>query len=182
VGARFSAPVQTGPGAHPGSCTMDTESFPGVEIGRGVTLTPNPLLVVRSKGLGGLQKGLNLPTYLVDDAINAGMAIQTEGCRLARSASLRPQLNLWLVGRSVDWKELRAFSTVVLAWHVKPHSFAGRHRYFKETCLRHKDRNVFTSQKLSHRCGRTDAFDPVKVTEYGNPRVHFQRKLIRLGL
>ena len=28
-GARFSAPVQTGPGAHPVSCTMGTESFPG---------------------------------------------------------------------------------------------------------------------------------------------------------
>jgi hypothetical protein len=42
VGARFSAPVQTGPGAHPASCTMDTSSFPGVESGRGVTLIPRP--------------------------------------------------------------------------------------------------------------------------------------------
>jgi hypothetical protein len=48
-GARFSAPVQTGPGAHPASCTMGTESFPGVERIRGVTLTPHPLLVPRSK-------------------------------------------------------------------------------------------------------------------------------------
>ena len=30
-GARFSTPVQTGPGAHPASCTMDTGSFPGVK-------------------------------------------------------------------------------------------------------------------------------------------------------
>ena len=44
-GARFSAPVQTGPGAYPASCTMVTESFPGVKSGRGVTLTPHPLLV-----------------------------------------------------------------------------------------------------------------------------------------
>ena len=44
-GARFSAPVQTGPGAHPVSCTMGTGSFPGVKRGRGVTLTPHPLLV-----------------------------------------------------------------------------------------------------------------------------------------
>jgi hypothetical protein len=49
VGARFSAPVQTGPGTHPGSCTMGIRSFPGVECGRGVTLTPHPLLVPRSK-------------------------------------------------------------------------------------------------------------------------------------
>jgi hypothetical protein len=48
-GSRFSAPVQTGPGAHPASCTTGTGSFPGVESGRGVTLTPHPLLVPRSK-------------------------------------------------------------------------------------------------------------------------------------
>jgi hypothetical protein len=30
-GARFSAPVQTGPGAHPASCTMGTGSFLGVK-------------------------------------------------------------------------------------------------------------------------------------------------------
>ena len=42
-GARFSAPVHTGPGAHPASCTMGTESFLGVKSGRGVTLTPHPL-------------------------------------------------------------------------------------------------------------------------------------------
>ena len=29
VEARFSEPVQTGPGAHPASCTMGTGSFPG---------------------------------------------------------------------------------------------------------------------------------------------------------
>jgi len=45
VGARFFARVQTGPGAHPASCTMGTGSFPGVKSGRGVTLTPHPLLV-----------------------------------------------------------------------------------------------------------------------------------------
>jgi hypothetical protein len=39
VGARFSALVQTGPGAHPASCTMGTGSFLEVKSGRGVTLT-----------------------------------------------------------------------------------------------------------------------------------------------
>jgi len=42
VGARFSAPVQTGLGAHPASCTMGTGSFPGVKGGLGVALTPDP--------------------------------------------------------------------------------------------------------------------------------------------
>ena len=45
IGARFSAPVQNGPGAHPASCTIGIVSFPGVKCGRGVTLTPHPLLV-----------------------------------------------------------------------------------------------------------------------------------------
>jgi hypothetical protein len=49
VGARFSAPAQTGPGVHPSSCTMGNGSFPGVESGQGVTLTPYPLLLPRSK-------------------------------------------------------------------------------------------------------------------------------------
>jgi len=44
-GTRFSAPVQIGPGGHPASCTMGTESFPGVKSGQGVTLAPHSLLV-----------------------------------------------------------------------------------------------------------------------------------------
>jgi len=44
-GARFSVPVQTGPEAHPASCTMGTGSFPGVKYGPVVTLTPHPFLV-----------------------------------------------------------------------------------------------------------------------------------------
>ena len=38
---RFSAPVQTGPGAHPASCTMGTGSFLGVKrSGRGADHPP----------------------------------------------------------------------------------------------------------------------------------------------
>jgi hypothetical protein len=48
-GARFFVFVQTGPGAHPASCTMGTGSFPGINSGRGVTLTPHPLLVPWSR-------------------------------------------------------------------------------------------------------------------------------------
>jgi len=47
-GRDFSSPVQTGPGAHPASCTMGTGSFPRVKSGRGVMLTPHPLLVLWS--------------------------------------------------------------------------------------------------------------------------------------
>ena len=44
-GARFSAPVQTGPWDHPASCTMGTGSFVGVKSSWGVMLTPHLLLV-----------------------------------------------------------------------------------------------------------------------------------------
>jgi hypothetical protein len=43
--ARFSALVQTGPGSHRISCTMDIRSFPGLKSGRGVKLIPRPFLV-----------------------------------------------------------------------------------------------------------------------------------------
>ena len=41
-GARFSAPVQTGPGGHPASCSMDTGSFPGGEERPGRDADPSP--------------------------------------------------------------------------------------------------------------------------------------------
>ena len=37
------------PEVHPASCTVGTGSFLGVRCGQGVTLTPYPLLVPRSK-------------------------------------------------------------------------------------------------------------------------------------
>jgi hypothetical protein len=41
-GARISAPVQTGPGVHPASYTMDTGSLPGLKRpGRGVDHAPH---------------------------------------------------------------------------------------------------------------------------------------------
>ena len=58
-GARFSAHVQTGPGAHPASCTMVTGSFLGVKSGRGVTLTPYPQLEQWSR------KGTAIPLLLL---------------------------------------------------------------------------------------------------------------------
>jgi len=48
-GARFSAHVRTGLEDHSPSCVMGTGSFSGVMCGRGVTLTPHPLIVPRSK-------------------------------------------------------------------------------------------------------------------------------------
>ena len=52
MGARFSPPVQTGPGVFPASCTMGTGSFPGVKRpGRG-TDHPPPSSV--PKGLSSL--------------------------------------------------------------------------------------------------------------------------------
>ena len=47
-GARFSAPVQTGPGAHPASCTMGTGVFPGVKAAGASCWPPTPSSVPKS--------------------------------------------------------------------------------------------------------------------------------------
>jgi hypothetical protein len=50
VKARFFAPVQTGPGAHPTSCTIGTGTFPGVKRpGRGVDHPPPSIADVKER-------------------------------------------------------------------------------------------------------------------------------------
>jgi len=44
VGARYSAFIQTSPGAHPASYKMGTGSFPSIKHGRGMVLTNHPHL------------------------------------------------------------------------------------------------------------------------------------------
>ena len=49
-GVRFSAPVQTGPGAHPASMHKVYLVFPAVSSGRGVTLpSPTSSVVVKKE-------------------------------------------------------------------------------------------------------------------------------------
>jgi hypothetical protein len=50
MGTRFSAPVQTGPEAHPASYTMDTGSFPEVKRpGSGVDHPPPSSVEVKKR-------------------------------------------------------------------------------------------------------------------------------------
>ena len=73
-GASFSPPVQTG--AHPTSSTMSTVSFPGVNSGWGMTLTPHPLLVPRSRK----SRAIPLPPYGLHSLYRASVPVQ--GCTL----------------------------------------------------------------------------------------------------
>ena len=76
---RDISPVQTGPGAHPASCKMGTESFLRVKCGRGVLLTTHPLLVLRyvrvelylypPSGPHRACNGITLPLLLADTVI-----------------------------------------------------------------------------------------------------------------
>jgi len=43
VGARFSAPILTGPGAHSASYTTGTRFFPGVKVARAWHWPPTPI-------------------------------------------------------------------------------------------------------------------------------------------
>ena len=50
-GVIFSAPIQSGPRAHPSSCTMGTRSFPGVKwLGRGVYHPPSSSAKIKERG------------------------------------------------------------------------------------------------------------------------------------
>jgi hypothetical protein len=50
MGQEFFAHVQTGPGAHPASCTVGTGSFPGVKgPGRGADYPPPPSTEVKKE-------------------------------------------------------------------------------------------------------------------------------------
>jgi hypothetical protein len=64
----FPNPSIPAPWGHTASCAMGTGSFPGVEIGRGVTLDPQPLLWSRSKNRVGLYLySPQRPSWLVKD-------------------------------------------------------------------------------------------------------------------
>jgi len=89
---RIPVPVQTGPGAHPASCTMGTRCFlGGVKSGRGVTLTPHPLLVslVMKK-----YSYTSTPPYGAYGLYRATVPVQ--GCTLPYSRAI-PLLPLWAV-------------------------------------------------------------------------------------
>jgi hypothetical protein len=75
-GARYFAPVQTGPGTHPASCTMGTGSFPRVKSGRSVTLTPHPLLVP------WLRKGRAIPLLPYGPYGLYRASVPVQGCTL----------------------------------------------------------------------------------------------------
>jgi len=55
VKAKFSAPVQTGPEAHPASCTMGTRSFPGGKVWPGRDADPSPPSSAEAKTLLSLR-------------------------------------------------------------------------------------------------------------------------------
>ena len=76
VRARFFAPVQNGPGAHPASCAMGTGSFPGVKSGRGVVLTPRPFLVPWSR------KGRAIPLLSLWAYGLYSASVPVQGCTL----------------------------------------------------------------------------------------------------
>jgi len=61
-------PIQTAPGTHTASCTMGTGSFPGIKSGRGVRLTPHPLLVPRSRKSRAIRL---LPLWAVRPVLSA---------------------------------------------------------------------------------------------------------------
>jgi hypothetical protein len=98
-GARFSAPVQTGPGAHSASCTMGTGSFPGVKSDRGLNLTPHPLIMPSSRNSRAIPL---LPLWAVRPVQSL-------------SACIRVTFNFYLQA-NVDYREVQYMQCVQTLW------------------------------------------------------------------
>jgi hypothetical protein len=96
VGARFSAPVQTGPGAHTAARTMDTKSFPGVKSGRGMTLTPHSLLVPWSRKCRATRKPL-FPLWAVRPIQSLSACKRVHFIIAVRSPSVRLSLVVCII-------------------------------------------------------------------------------------
>ena len=90
-------PVQTGPGAHPASCTMGTGSLPEVKSGRGVSLNPHLLLVPWSR------KGRAIPLLPYGSYGLYRASVPVQECTLPF---------LYFSGRERLYGELRSPSTV----------------------------------------------------------------------
>ena len=69
-GARFSAPVQTGPGVHPGSVTVGTGLFPGIKLS-GIGVDPPHLAPSRAVPL------LPLWAFMACSTVNWAQSFQT---------------------------------------------------------------------------------------------------------
>ena len=81
MGARFSAPVQTGPGAYQASCTMGTGSFPGVK--RPGRDADHPPASSKSNPITGLDRPLVL------QEVEAHRFIDNRHIKVVRLSALR---------------------------------------------------------------------------------------------
>ena len=114
--ARFYAPVQTGPGADPASCTMGTGSFPGVNSGRGVKLTPHRLLVQWSR------KSRAMPLFLLWAVHLCKVSVPVQGCTLPLPIPLLPLWTVYLYRPSVPVQRCTLPLPIPLLplWTVRP--------------------------------------------------------------
>ena len=106
--ARFSATIQTGPGAHPASCKMGTGSFPGGKERPGRDADPSPLLVPWSSKSRAIPL---LPLWAVRpvQSLSACTRVHSLLVPWSRKSRTIPLLPLWAV-RPVQ--SLSAYTTV----------------------------------------------------------------------
>jgi hypothetical protein len=97
-GARFSISVQIGPGAYPAFCTMGTWSFPGVNSGRGVTLTPHLLLVPWSRKGGSIPLLSLWDVRPVQSLIACARVHFTFTLRSKVQSFITQIIKLWIIG------------------------------------------------------------------------------------
>jgi len=125
-GARFSAPVQTGPGAHPTSCTMGTGSFPGGKEQPGRDADPSP----PSSAVGHERVELYLYSpYEPYGLYKASVPVQgwtlpfKDAWPFCASRWIRPLLRKWAIDYWLHcgplkrcWMPQPALTTATLSW------------------------------------------------------------------
>jgi hypothetical protein len=123
VGARFFTHIQTGPGAHPVSCTMGTGSFLGVKrSGGGVDHTPPSSAEVTNEYLyfpSGPSVSVMGRTLLLSDKITFLQKPSNQQLRLYISAEELPNFKInfiYYIFNFITWK-LVIFKTQ----HNRPH-------------------------------------------------------------
>jgi len=119
--ARFSALAQTGPGAHPASCIMDTRSFPGVKSSQGLTLPPHPLPVpwsIKGMAIPLLPQWAIRPVQSLSTCTRVYFALHLPAvCYRLKLDGLTQYLNVKL---SVMWcKKIEKVSQLIKLWQLK---------------------------------------------------------------
>jgi hypothetical protein len=141
-GARFSAPVQTGPGVHPASCAMGMGYFPGAKSDRGVKLTPHSFQCCwswKSRAIPVLPLREVRPVQSLSTCTKGALYLFTFDC-----LQTVEQIQYAKTLPSVLHTERRAVVKIQVFWYVRPYRLVNSCRHLRAN-VPSKRRQIFIS-------------------------------------